>query len=122
MKALSMDLRKRVLDDCDAGLGTKAVAQKYKVSQSWVRRLKQRRREEGRTEPKSCRNSRVPQLDAHADRIREAVAAAPDITLEELKEKLGVAVALSTLWLAVARLGLTVKKKSTARRSKIART
>lgn len=122
MKALSMDLRKRVLEDCDAGLGTKAVAEKYRVSQSWVRRLKQRRREEGRIEPKSPRNNRAPQLDAHAGRIREAIAATPDITLEELKDQLGVAVALSTLWAAVARLGLTVKKKSTARRSRTART
>jgi transposase len=122
MKALSMDLRKRVLEDCDAGLGTKAVAQRYKVSQSWVRRLKQRRRQEGCTGPKSCRNNRVPQLDAHAQRIREIIAATPDITLEELKGKLGVAVALTTLWLAVARLGLTVKKKSTERRSRTART
>jgi transposase len=122
MKALSMDLRKRVLEDCDAGLGTKAVAQRYKVRQSWVRRLKQRRREEGRTEPKSCRNNRRPQLDAHAQRIREVIATTPDITLEELKGKLGVAVALTTLWLSVAKLGLTVKKKSTARRSRTVRT
>jgi transposase len=122
MKALSMDLRERVLEDCDAGLGTKAVAQRYKVSQSWVRRLKQRRREEGRTEPKSCRNTRRPQLDAHAPRIREVIATTPDITHEELKGKLGVAVALTTLWLAVAKLGLTVKKKSTERRSRTART
>ena len=122
MKALSVDLRTRVLEDCDAGLGTKAVAERYKVSPSWVRRLKQRRREEGRTEPKSCRNNRVPQLDAHADRIRAAIAATPDITLEELKKALGVAVALSTLWLAVAKLGLTVKKKSNGRPSRTART
>jgi transposase len=122
MQALSMDLRERVLEDCDAGLGTTAVAQRYKVSPSWVRRLKQRRRQEGRTGPKSCRNNRVPQLDAHADRIRVIIAATPDITLEELKGKLGVAVALTTLWRAVAKLGLTVKKKSNARRSRTART
>ncbi|MDY3557342.1 IS630 family transposase [Gemmata sp. JC717] len=112
MNALSMDLRKRVLEDCDAGMGTTAVAERYKVSASWVRRLKQRRREDGRIEPGSCRNNRVPQLDTQAERIREVIAATPDMTLEELKVKLGVAVALGTLWRAVAKLGLTVKKKS----------
>lgn len=36
--AYSMDLRRRVIADCDAGLGTKAVALKYSVSPAWVRR------------------------------------------------------------------------------------
>ena len=44
MEAYSMDLRKRVLKDCDAGLGTLAVSVKYDVSPAWIRRLKQRRR------------------------------------------------------------------------------
>lgn len=47
MKAYSMDLRTRVLADCDAGLATKPVAEKYGVSRTWVRSLKQRRRETG---------------------------------------------------------------------------
>jgi transposase len=122
MKPYSMDLRERVLKDCAAGVGTKAVAEKYSVSESWVRRLKQRKREDGRTEPKSPRNKRVPKLSAHADRIRELVAATPDLTLAELKKTLGVTVALGTLWAAVAGLGLTVKKKSTGRPSRTART
>jgi transposase len=51
MKAYSMDLRERVLADCDAGLPTKAVADKYRVSTAWVRRLKQRRGRTGRSHP-----------------------------------------------------------------------
>src|SRR5438309_525675 len=51
MRAYSADLRERVLADCDAGLKTRAVARKYTVSESWVRRLKQVRRESGRTTP-----------------------------------------------------------------------
>ena len=47
MQAYSLALRKRVLADCDAGLKTKAVAQRYGVSRTWVRALKQRRRETG---------------------------------------------------------------------------
>jgi transposase len=122
MKPYSMDLRERVLKDCDAGMGTKAVAEKYSVSPSWVRRLKQRKREDGQVTPKSSRNRRVPQLDAHSDRIRELIAVTPDLTLVELRKALGVTVALATLWVAVAKLGLTVKKKSTGRRSRIGRT
>lgn len=118
MKAYSMDLRERVLKACDAGMGTKAVAERYSVSASWVRRLKQVRREDGRTGPKSSRNRRVPQLAARAEDIRGLIAATPDLTLGELKKALGVTVALGTVWAAVVGLGLTVKKKSTGRPNK----
>ena len=47
MKAYSQDLRERVLPDCDAGLPVRQVATKYRVSESWMRRLRQRRRETG---------------------------------------------------------------------------
>src|SRR3954463_2688441 len=122
MKPYSMDLRGRVLKDCDTGLGTAAVAAKYSVSPSWVRRLRQRRRAGAGVEPKSPRNRRVPRLDAYADRIRELIGATPDMTLAELRKALGVAVALATVWAAVTKLGLTVKKKSAGRRSRTART
>jgi transposase len=52
VRAYSSDLRDRVLADCDAGLPTGAVAAKYRVSASGVRRLKQRCREAGSTAPK----------------------------------------------------------------------
>lgn len=122
MTPYSMDLRERVLQACDAGGTTRAVAQRFAVSESWVRRLKQRRRADGRIAPKPSRNRRVPKLAAHADTIRALIAATPDLTLAELRAKLGVAVALGTLWAAVAGLGLTVKKKSSGPPSKTGRT
>jgi transposase len=126
MKAYSMDLRKRVLKDCDAGLQTRAVAAKYDVSESWVRRLKQRRREDGRVEPRSPRNKRTRKLAAHAPQLRSWIAAKPDLTLSELrarlKDELQVVVALGTLWNAIAQLGLTVKKKFSGRPNRTART
>ena len=48
MRAYSMDLRERALLDSDAGMKAADVAAKYRVSGSWVRLLKQRRRETGR--------------------------------------------------------------------------
>jgi len=47
MEPYPTEMRKRILADCDAGMGTRAAALKYLVSASWVRRLKQRRRENG---------------------------------------------------------------------------
>jgi transposase len=118
MKPYSLDLRQRVLADCDRGQSTRAVATKYSVSESWVRRLKQRRRERGEVGPRVAATGPKPSWHAYADRLRDAVAQTPDATLEELRDRLGLAVALSTLWRAVAALGLSVKKKSRGRRSR----
>jgi transposase len=111
MKSYSMDLRERVLADCDAGLSTPEVASKYKVSPAWVRRLKQRRRHSGEVGPRTQRHGPRPSWESYADRLKEAINAQPDSTLEELRQRLGLTVALSTLWRAVDALGLSFKKK-----------
>jgi transposase len=121
MRAYSMDLRARVFLDLDAGVAAKGVAAKYRVSVAWVRRLRQRRREAGETAPRPA-GRRVPTLAGHAEAIRRAVADTPDATLRELRDRLGLAVSLATLWRAVRGLGLTVKKKSSGPPSRAART
>ena len=118
MRAYSSDLRQRLLADCDRGLTTRAAATKYSVSESWVRRLKQRRRQTGETTPRPSVHGPKPSWDAYADRLREAIRQTPDATLSELRQQLRLTVALSTLWRAVAALGLSVKKKSRGPRSK----
>lgn len=110
MRAYSMDLRTRVLDALDAGDRTAVVAARFSVSRAWVRRLAQRRRASGEVAPR-VRAPNPTKLRDHHDRIREVLGAAPDRTLGELRAELGVAVALSTLWVAVRRLGYTLKKK-----------
>src|SRR5215468_5192634 len=100
MHAYSLDLRQRVLADCDRGLSTRVVATKYSVSESWVRRLKQRRREDGVLTPRVGTTGPKPSWHAYAERLRAAIDATPDATLEELRDRLGLAVALSTLWRA----------------------
>lgn len=122
MKAYSIDLRERVLKDCDAGLRTKAVAGKYAVSQSWVRKLKQQRRQTGSIEPRVVTPGPKPTLGPHADRLRELVRAAPGLSAQEYRDRLGVAVAPVTVWRALRRLGLTHKKSVSGRPSRTART
>ena len=107
----SAEFRKQVLAACDAGGGTREVALRFEVSESWVRRIKQERRESGKTAPCRTRN-RVPKWQRDADRIRELVDAKPDLTLSELKAELGTELSESTLCRALQRLGLTLKKKS----------
>jgi transposase len=111
MRAYSADLRQRVLADCDEGMPAAEVAAKYRVSSSWVRRLKQRRRETGSIEPIPQRHGPRPKWEPHAPAIAEAVRDEPDATLEEHRAALGLDLGLSTLWRAIDALGLTLKKK-----------
>ena len=119
MKAYSMDLRERVLKDSDAGIRTRDVAVKYAVRESWVRRLKQRRRENGETAPRSSRNRLQPKGLPYAKRLQEWVQEKPDITLRELRTALGQAISLQTLSRALRQLQLTFKKKWSTQPNKI---
>ena len=120
MKAYSMDLRKRALADCDAGLPTKQVAEKYNVSRSWVRRLKQRRRETGEIGPRPSGGARRIIIDR--EKLSSLVAQEPDATLAELRERLGVQCTLSAICIALRGLKLTFKKSPCAPPNKIDRT
>jgi hypothetical protein len=56
-------------------------------------------------------------LAGQEERLKALVNATPDATLAELREELPTTAALSTLWLALDRLGLTVKKRYTPKNS-----
>jgi transposase len=122
MRAYSMDLRERVLRDLDDGLATSVVARKYSVSGAWVRRLKQRRAATGETRPRRQRHGRVPAAVTHAAAIREAVRQAPDATLDEYRQRLGLPLSRATLARALVALGLTRKKSPCGRASRTAPT
>jgi transposase len=117
MAAYSMDLRSRVLADCDAGLPAKDVAAKFRVSRSWVNRIVQRRRETGEIGPRQQKVFKPQAFAGQEDRLRMLVAAQPDRTLAELRDALHSAASLSSLWRALDRLDLTVKKNRTRRRT-----
>jgi len=110
MRAYSMDLRVRVLRDSDGGLKAADVAAKYQVSGSWVRLLKQRRRETGEVAPRAQRYGPQPKLAPHLHRLAELIQAQPDRTLVELQDALALEVSLATIWRAVTALGFTIKK------------
>ena len=118
MEPYPVEMRKRILADCDAGMNTQATALKYQVSESWVRRLKQRRRENGEIAARRPGSTPPSKWRPHAERIAEAVRKRPDATLAELREELGLNVSLPTLTRALRALQLTFKKKSFTPRSK----
>ena len=104
MRAYSMDLRERVLLDSDAGMKAADVAAKYRVSGSWVRLLKQRRRETGEVAPRVQRHGRRCMLEPHLHTLAALIAAHPDRMLAELKDALATPASVPTVWRAVRAL------------------
>ncbi len=119
MSAYSMDLRRRVLADSDAGLPTKQVAEKYGVSRTWVRWLKRRRRETGKIGPGRS-TGRPRKIDR--DKLAALVEQFPDATLVELRDKLGIECSPSAIWMALDAMRITFKKKRCGPPNKTGRT
>ena len=111
MRAYSMDLRERVWADCQTGMKTPAVAQKYSVSASWVRRLKQRHKATGSLAPRPPSPGRPVTLAPHDARVRERVRADPDATLAELRQRLGLKISISALSEYLRRIEFSFKKR-----------
>jgi transposase len=117
MAPYSMDLRQRVARAWDAGLEAETIAAKYEVSRAWVHRLMQRRRETGSLAPRKQTKFRERALAGQEERLRTVIVARPDATLAEIRDALPTSAALSTLWRAIDRLRLTVKKNRARRRT-----
>lgn len=91
---------------------------KYAVSRAWVDRVKQRKRETGETAPRTQTKFRGRRLtDEEEERLVALITARPDATLAELRVAVPTTAALSTLWRAIDRRGLTVKKNGTRGRT-----
>jgi len=124
MKTYPTDLRERVVQACDERLGTREeIARLFGVSTAWIRRLLQRRRESGRIAAKPRGGQKPPKFQGkNLDRLRALVAAQSDATLEELRNRSGVAASIMAVQRALARLGLRRKKSRSGRVSKTDRT
>jgi transposase len=113
----SMDLRERVAKAWDEIGDADEIAATFRVSRAWVHRLIQRRRETGSLAPRKPTKFRSRVLAGQEARLAALITARPDATLAEIREALPTTAALSTLWLEIDRLRLTVKKNRTRRRT-----
>jgi transposase len=120
MKSYSEDLRERVVRACDAGRYTRIqIAQLFGVSTAWIRRLLQRRRATGSFAAQPRGGPHALKMDAdRCFQLLVLVHAQSDATLAELRDRLAAPVHLTTIHRALARLHVTVKKKSGRPRSK----
>ena len=127
MRAYSMDLRKRVLAMCDKGRATRETARVFDVSESWVRRLKQRRREEGIIGPRASGGRRHGHFDfVRLEQLQGWLRQKPDATLEWLlarvEREIGLHCSVMAVCRAVKKLGWSLKKKRFEPTNKIVQT
>jgi transposase len=83
-----------------------------------VHRLIQRRRETGSLAPRQQLKFRGRALSAgDEERLTALIRPQPDATLTELRDAIPTTAALSTVWRTIDRLGFTLKKNGTRRRT-----
>ena len=121
-KALSVDLRCRVLAAVDGGLSCRQAAVRFGVSASSAIRWNEQRRKRGEIKSKpQGGDRRSGRIEAHATLILALVDKTSDITLAELQAKLneqGLRFGIATLWRFFDRRRITYKKSPRMRPSR----
>ena len=122
--AYSMDFRRSVARAHDESGSSLEVAEQFGCSESWVRRLIQRRSERGTLEPLTTarHDDQRRYDDADEQAIRELIRHKPDATLAEVAEAMGKAVHPGTVSRTLTRLNLPRKKSPRTPPSETGRT
>src|SRR3712207_3263089 len=114
-KALSVDLRGRVVAAVAAGASRRAAAARFGVSASSAIRWAALAREAGSVAPGPLGGDRrSTRIEAHAALILDLVDQTSDITLKEIRVELakaGVSAGIGTLWRFFDRRRMTWKKR-----------
>ena len=114
MKALSMDLRERILAAVLEGEESMPrIAARFSVSPKTVEKLQYQWRDLGTLEPQTHKVGRKPVLnDKQRQRLKKLVDDNPNLTLRELRSKLRMKCGITTIWNELRKLGYTHKKSS----------
>lgn len=121
MKTLSLDLRERIVGAYDAQEGTREeIASRFRVSLGMVKKLLQQRRktnELGHRHRYSGRKAKI--LPEYRDKLTTLVAAQPDLTLAQIRQKLAMSCTVPAVHYALVALGLTYKKRRSTPPNKV---
>lgn len=115
-RALSFDLRVRVLAAVSGGMTHRAAGERFGVSAASVSRWRAREREQGDARPKALGGDRRSQrIDAHRDAVLAALGSDRDGTIEETRQALaaqGLVFGFGTLQRFFRRHKITREKKT----------
>ena len=125
-KALSIDLRVRVLAAVAQGLSHRQAGERFGVSAASVSRWRKREREQGEPRPKALGGDRRSgRIDAHKDAVVAALGPDADRSIEEARRALGeqgLVFGFGTLQRFFKRHKITRKKRRPMRASRTAPT
>ena len=121
-RALSIDLRERLISAVEGGQSRRAPSERFGVAASTAIKWVDRWRRTGHVRPRPQGGDKRSQpIEAHAREILALVGERPDISLAEiavyLDEMHGLRVALSTVWRLLDRHGMTFKKNRARQRA-----
>jgi transposase len=117
-RALSTDLRERVVAAVQGGESCRAVALRFGVAVSSVVKWSQRYRTTGSVAPDKMGGHRKRVLEPYRAFILERLNQTPHLTLHGLKDELaarGIRVSHNAVWLFLRQEGLRFKKNSVRR-------
>jgi transposase len=118
-KPLSEDLRSRVVEAVETGASRRDAADRFSISPSSAIKWMQRWEATGSVSALPSGGSRSP-LDDHGDVLLGLIAAQPDLTLEEVVERLsaqGIKTSRTATWRFFNRKGISFKKKPARQRT-----
>ena len=110
MKPIPTEMRTRIFDDLNSGMTWVATAEKWKISHSFIAKLKRQVRETGNIAPIIPKTGPKPKLEPHYPLLQQIVADTPDATLAEMQEMLPINVSHQTVANALIKLRLVYKK------------
>ena len=115
-RAYSDDLRRRILQAYENEEGSQAqLAQRFRVSVGYVRKIVGQWRRTGKMERVPHRPGRKPKFsEPIRERLRSWLREQPDLTLAELQQALQrqerLQVKVPSLWMVLRKMGLRLKK------------
>ena len=119
MKAYSKDLRERVIRASERGEAPLSIAKRLEVGFGWVYSLLRRYRATGSYEALPSNAGKKPKLsEADLELLRQTVHKHPDATLEKLKDLTGFSVSIATIFRALKKLKLSLKKNASHKPAK----
>ena len=116
MKAISNDLRQRIVDHYStvAGATLSSTSELFRVGRATVNRLVQRYHRKGSIDPD--KHGRLDKFKIDKAWLRKKTEATPDFTIKMLVEALAaeknINVGISTMWYALQSINISHKKNS----------
>ena len=117
LKAYPVELRSRIVAAVDRGVGSlPTVAALFNVSINCVANYLRLRDQTGSLQPRPYYGGRAPAIPEHRhDELRQLLADQPDLTLEQIRDRMHLDCSLAAVCRTLKKLNLTRKKKRCTR-------